>query len=201
MPGEKGGTTSKKTQALRLNIAEAVARGVYANSMMITHTREEFLLDFINAFPPRATVAARVITSPGHLKRLIKTFRENLEKFEGKFGSIPEAAAPPKTPATPSAAGKGKTPQGLPLNISDSMARGAYSNSIMVSHTREEFIIDFLSAFPPQATVTARVITSPGHLKRLIRTLRKNLEKYEGKYGPILDSAASPDLPGDGYVM
>ena len=39
----------------------------------------------------------------------------------------------------------------------------------------------------------ARVIISPGHLKRMIRALQDNLAKYEAKFGPIIE--ASPPEP------
>jgi hypothetical protein len=61
---------------------------------------------------------------------------------------------------------------------------------MMVSHTREEFVIDFLNLFPPQGVVNARVIVSPGHLKRMIRALRENLSRYETRHGPIIEAAA-----------
>ena len=47
-----------------MKIPEKVLGGVYANQMMIRHTREEFVLDFINRFPPQGVVAARVIDPP-----------------------------------------------------------------------------------------------------------------------------------------
>jgi hypothetical protein len=42
--------------------------------------------------------------------------------------------------------------------------------------------------FNPQSsgfTVTARVIVSPGHMKRILEALRDNLSKYEQAFGPI----------------
>jgi len=35
-----------------------------------------------------------VITSPGHLKRIIKALEENLKNYEEKFGKIEEAKEP-----------------------------------------------------------------------------------------------------------
>lgn len=227
---------------VRLNIPESVARGVYSNSLMVSHTREEFVLDFINAFPPHPMVTARVILGPGHLKRLIGTLSENLEKYETKHAVIPDfpprpgpaaatpehaagapgaapaaagpvvgAPAPAAGTAAPDASGESKEApggpaparrQGVQVKYSELVSRGVYSNSVMVAHTREEFILDFINLFPPQATVTARVITSPGHFKRLIRALRDNLGKYEGNYGPILDIPSPPETPGGNqYVM
>lgn len=83
---------------------------------------------------------------------------------------------------------KGK---GLTVKIGDEELKGRYSNLLRVTHTREEFILDFLNAVPPQAVVTARLITSPGHLKRIVRAMAENLERYESAFGPI-EEAASP---------
>lgn len=76
----------------------------------------------------------------------------------------------------------------LPVKMPERVLPGVYSNQMMVSHTREEFLIDFLNLFPPEGVVNARVIVSPGHLKRMIRALRENLSRYETRYGPILEA-------------
>lgn len=66
-------------------------KGVYANLMVVTHTREEFCLDFIlHGFNPPVLVA-RVVTSPAHLKRMIDALKGNMEKYEEKFGKVEPA--------------------------------------------------------------------------------------------------------------
>ena len=81
---------------LPVKMPESVLPGVYANQMLVSHTREEFVLDFVNAFPPEGVVNARVILSPGHLKRMIRALTDNLSRYENKFGQIIEATAPPE---------------------------------------------------------------------------------------------------------
>ncbi|HDZ54352.1 MAG TPA: DUF3467 domain-containing protein [Candidatus Nealsonbacteria bacterium] len=66
-------------------------KGVYSNSMMISHTKEEFYLDFFTVFPPQGILASRVIMSPRHLKKMIGVLQENMKKYEDKFGSVEEA--------------------------------------------------------------------------------------------------------------
>lgn len=83
-----------KKLGLRVKFTDAALSGVYANNMLIAHTREEFVLDFINAFPPQGIVNARVIISPGHLKRLIRSLGKSLENYEKTFGEIKEAPEP-----------------------------------------------------------------------------------------------------------
>ncbi|MHC4428261.1 MAG: DUF3467 domain-containing protein [Planctomycetota bacterium] len=84
----------------------------------------------------------------------------------------------------------------VPIKLPDSVLPGVYANQMVVSHTREEFLIDFVNLFPPEGVVNARVIVSPGHLKRMIRALRDNLERYEKKHGPIVEATAPQP---DGY--
>lgn len=85
-------------------------------------------------------------------------------------------------------------PQAINIKISDDELKGRYSNLVRVSHTREEFILDYINFVPPQGIVTARMIMSPGHVKRLIRALQTNLVAYEEIFGSIQE-AAEP-LPG-----
>lgn len=81
--------------------------------------------------------------------------------------------------------------QEIKVSFPDSIKGGVYSNLMFVSHTKEEFILDFMMVSPPQGAVTARVIMSPGHMKRTITALKKNLEKYENLYGS-LEEAQEP---------
>jgi hypothetical protein len=74
------------------------AVGVYSNLMMITHRKEEFVLDFLFVQPQRtpqgeaiATLRSRVITSPEHMKRILRAFQENLQRYESTYGPIEEA--------------------------------------------------------------------------------------------------------------
>jgi len=79
---------------IQLSSDQAVSKGVYANLMMCGSSKEEFLLDFFNVFPPKGIHTARIIVSPGHLKRMIKVLRESLEKYEKQFGGIVTADEP-----------------------------------------------------------------------------------------------------------
>ena len=67
---------------------------IYANAMQVSHTQDEFILDFMKFFPPTATLNARVVVTPGHAKRIIKALQENVTKYESAFGKIKETEAP-----------------------------------------------------------------------------------------------------------
>ncbi len=76
----------------------------------------------------------------------------------------------------------------IPIKIPDDVLRGAYANQMIVAHTREEFLLDFISLFPPGGVVNSRIIVSPGHLKRMIRALQDNLQRYEAEFGPLREA-------------
>ena len=71
------------------------------------------------------------------------------------------------------------------IKASDEDLKGKYSNTAQVLHTKEEFVMDFLSVFPPTGTLNSRIIMSPGHYKRFAKALSENLKKYEDKFGKI----------------
>jgi len=81
---------------IKIKIGDNELKGAYANLMRAMHTKEEFVLDFANVVSPQeeGIVTARVITSPGHLKRIIKALEGSLRKYEEKFGKIEEAKEP-----------------------------------------------------------------------------------------------------------
>lgn len=84
---------------------------------------------------------------------------------------------------------------GLPVKVPEHVQGGAYANNMIVGHTREEFVMDFLYVFPNQAVVNARVITSPGHMKRIIRALQDNLRKYEARFGDVREAVDPKEEP------
>ncbi|HVV83221.1 MAG TPA: DUF3467 domain-containing protein [Kofleriaceae bacterium] len=75
---------------LQLQIDDDVAEGVYSNLVLINHGETEFVLDFAFLPPagPHAKVRARVVSSPRHTKRLLTALRQNVERYEQRFGPI-----------------------------------------------------------------------------------------------------------------
>ena len=88
MPKDQG------VQEIKINCPQEIQGGVYANNMVVTHTKEEFILDFIMIAPPMGTVNARVIVSHGHMKRILEALRDNISKYESAFGAIQIAEEP-----------------------------------------------------------------------------------------------------------
>lgn len=90
----------KPEQQMQIQMPPEVQRGVYANQMLIAHTQEEFVLDFILATPPAGVVNARVLVSPSHAKRILIALQENIARYEAVFGEI-----------------KAVQPMGMPENV------------------------------------------------------------------------------------
>ena len=91
--------------------------------------------------------------------------------------------------------------QQISIQIDAQNATGVYSNLMMISHRKEEFILDFLFVQPqrtPQgqaiANLRSRVITSPEHMKRILRALEENIGRYENAFGPIQEATDMPKV-------
>jgi hypothetical protein len=80
----------KKKVNIQIQLDEDIAQGAYVNLAMVNHAETEFTLDFIYVQPqqPKAKVRARIITSPKHAKRLLEALKDNVAKYEKRYGSI-----------------------------------------------------------------------------------------------------------------
>jgi len=76
-------------------------------------------------------------------------------------------------------------PPAIQINTADETSRGRYSNLMIVSHSPDEFILDWLLNSPNGAHLVSRIIVSPGNLKRTIEALTTNLKQYEDEFGVV----------------
>jgi hypothetical protein len=78
----------------------------------------------------------------------------------------------------------------LNIELDEKIAEGLYSNLVMIAHSPEEFIFDFIRVMPgvPKARVKSRIIVTPQHARRLLNALQDNIDRYEDAYGPIGDA-------------
>lgn len=88
---------TEQPNQIQIKATDEKMKGEYANVMQILHTKEEFVLDFLNIFPPTGTLNARIIVSPSHMKRMLAAMSENLKKYETQFGNV-EASDAPQNP-------------------------------------------------------------------------------------------------------
>lgn len=83
---------------LQLDLSPEVAKGVYSNFAILSHSKNEFVADFAQLLPGmgKAVVASRVILAPEHAKRLLAALNDNITRYEKEFGKIelPEQVGP-----------------------------------------------------------------------------------------------------------
>lgn len=93
---------------------------------------------------------------------------------------------------------RGGVRRGVDLKVSPEIARGAYANVALISHTPNEFVFDFALAVPGQPPhLTSRVVTSAAHAKAFLRSLADNVRRYEARHGPIPEPPMTrPGAPG-----
>lgn len=85
---------TEETTKIQVRMPENLQGGVYCNNLMIAHNKEEFIMDFLFIVPPAGTITSRVITSPGHMKRILAALQENIDKYEKTFGEIQKPPDP-----------------------------------------------------------------------------------------------------------
>ena len=88
-----------KQGQLQIDLPQDVAKGVYSNFAIISHSSSEFVIDFATLLPglPKASVGTRVLTAPEHAKRLLAALQENIMRYEKEFGKIELKNQPPRT--------------------------------------------------------------------------------------------------------
>ena len=91
---------------------------------------------------------------------------------------------------------------GLDIDLDDAVAQGHYSNLVLIAHSSSEFILDFATVLPgvSKAHVKSRIILTPEHAKRLLRSLQENIVRYESNVGKI-EIPTPPPVPETGPKM
>ena len=90
--------------------------------------------------------------------------------------------------------------QELKIELTPDVATGHYSNLAVLSHSPNEFYLDFVAMAPnmPQAKVVSRIIMTPENAKNLLMALRDNVAKYEQTFGEIVRKAPKGAMPKGG---
>lgn len=83
--------SARKQQRISISITEEVEKGVYINQAIIGHSQKEFIIDLGFLAPPgnKIKIQTRVITNPIDAKIIYLFLKENIEKYEKRFGAIP----------------------------------------------------------------------------------------------------------------
>lgn len=77
-----------------IKIADNIPGAEYANAMQVNHNKDEIQMMFLNIMGMSGRITGKIITSPGHFKRMIAAMTDNLKKYEENFGEVQEAAGP-----------------------------------------------------------------------------------------------------------
>jgi Protein of unknown function (DUF3467) len=75
--------------------------------------------------------------------------------------------------------------QQIQVTTGDEVSRGHFSNNLLMAHSAEEFILDWILNSPSGMHLVSRIIVTPGHMKRIVGALTENLRRYEKEFGPV----------------
>lgn len=167
-----------------------VKPGAFATGLAVIHSQEEFMLDFINGMSAPPLVAARIVVTSQQLKRILHVLRENIRLYEEAFGAIP---------ATASNASSKNTNAGdlyAQLHVPDELLGGSYSNAMTSRYTRDVFILDFMTKFPPVAKVVSRLLISTQQIRSISGAIEDNIAQYEKRYRKIEEAKSADQSPG-----
>lgn len=81
-------------QSIQVKASDSELKGNFANMLQVAHSQEEFILDFLNLFPPQGQLVSRVIVTPQHMKRITAALVDNLKRYEDQFGKIEAGQVP-----------------------------------------------------------------------------------------------------------
>ena len=86
----KTNMANQKENQLQLDLSPEIARGVYSNFAIISHSHAEFVMDLSATLPglDKAQVVSRVILAPEHAKRLLLALQDNVMRYEKEYGPI-----------------------------------------------------------------------------------------------------------------
>jgi len=159
-------------------VPDRVSKGVFSTGLIVLQAGSEFVFDFIQRLTRPPQVAARVVVPAGMMPGLLNALRDNIQRYEAVFGSIP-ALAPPPAGATPAPLDQVYSD----LKLADDMLSGSYANAAMISHSQAEFCVDFITNFFPRSAVSARVYLAAAHIPNMVQTLNHAFKQFQQRIG------------------
>jgi hypothetical protein len=79
----------------QLKLPDEMLGGMYANTVVISHSPAEFCFDFICNFYPRSVVTSRVYLATPHVSELFDSLKRSLEQHRHRLMQPPRPAPPP----------------------------------------------------------------------------------------------------------
>ena len=88
----------KKQHQIKIELDDQIGQGEYVNFAIVTHSPAEFIIDFISILPgvTKSKVKSRIVMPPMHAKTFMQALKDNIDKYEKKFGEIKLISNAPK---------------------------------------------------------------------------------------------------------
>ncbi len=86
--------SKENAQKRQIKIADNIPGAEYANAMQINHNKDEMQIMYLNVMGMSGKVTGKIITSPGHFKRMMQAMQDNLKKYEDAFGEVKLSDSP-----------------------------------------------------------------------------------------------------------
>jgi hypothetical protein len=171
-------TGQVKHPQLSARVPEHVSRGVFSTGVIVMTGQTEFVLDFVLRMAHPQQIVARVVLPLAVIPQVIAAVRDNIGKYQARFGEIPSQPNP-------------QPPAGQPrpsiqeiyddLRLPDELLSGTYANAVMVGHSTAEFYFDFITTFFPKSSVSSRIFMSSAQVPRLLDALTQTYDDYARK--------------------
>lgn len=163
-------------QSVSARVPERVARGIYCTGQVILDSPKEFIIDFLQGATRPYQVVSRVVIAPSTMEEFGAALKDNLEKYSGTFG-------PPITPPIPPNVQR-PTIQEIyeHFKLPDDLLSGAYSNSVLIGHSFNEFFFDFITGFYPTSAVSARIFMPAPQVPRFLAAVGSAMQQYKTRY-------------------
>lgn len=177
-PSNEGENVKPNPSAFSARVPESVNRGVFSTGAIVVTGASEFVIDFILRMGRPHQVVARVILPHAAMSRVVEALRDNLVKYEEKFGACPRLPKPDKE-----AEKKRKKPtiQEIydDLRLPDETLSGSYANGVMIGHSMSEFSFDFVTNFFPHSCVSQRVFLAAAQVPPLLDSLDSTFKGFQ----------------------
>lgn len=176
-PKNEPGTFSQeyRHQPISARVPERVARGVMSTGVLVLDSPNEFVLDFMQGLTRPYQVVSRIVLTPTVMEQFVHAVRDNLNKYETRFGPPPALPRPPsdRRPTLQEIYDEFKVP--------DEIASGTYSNAVLVGHSPSEFFFDFITNFYPTSAVASRIFLSAAQLPRVLETISVAYQRFRDR--------------------
>ncbi len=153
-----------------------VARGVFTTGAVVLQGQYEFIVDFLLRMQQPQQVVARIVMPAVVVSQFIAALRDNLQRYEDRFGPVQMPVIPTPTPPQ-----QRQSAQELyeTLKLGDDVQSGSYANAVMIGHSATEFSFDFITTFFPRSAVSQRVFMATANAKRLLDSLNHSFEQFQ----------------------